>query len=72
MCRATSAIASAASRPATRILATVSASLTSDPVNRAGAGLPTYSGRGIDSGTDRRGEMRPGVSSGMVLESSWG
>ena len=68
----TSAMASAASRPATRMRATVSASLTSDPVKRAGAGLSTYSGRGIESGTGRRGETRPGVSRGMVLESSWG
>lgn len=40
----------------------VSADLTSEPVNLAGAFLPTYSGRGIDAGTGSSGLTVPGVS----------
>jgi len=47
---------------ATRIFSMVSGALTSEPVNLAGPGLPTYSGRGIDAGTGRCGLTVPGVS----------
>jgi hypothetical protein len=46
----------------------VSASLTSLPVNFAGAGLSTYSGRGMKAGTGRRGEIWYGV---VVLLLVW-
>ena len=52
----------AASLPATRIRAMVSSSLTSLPVNRAGAARSTYSGRAICSGTGRRGDTDPGAT----------
>jgi hypothetical protein len=39
----------------------VSASLTSLPVYAAGAGRSTYSGRGIEAGTGRRGEIAAGA-----------
>src|SRR4051794_9634688 len=39
----------------------VSSSLTSLPVNGAGAGLSTYSGRAMESGTGRRGEIAAGA-----------
>jgi hypothetical protein len=54
-------MACAAIFAATRIFSTVSADLTSEPVNFAGAGLPTYSGRGMDAGTGRCGLTVPGV-----------
>ena len=44
-----------------RIRSIVSASFTSGPVNGAGAGLSTYSGRGMCAGTGRRGEILPGA-----------
>jgi hypothetical protein len=47
---------------AIRIYSMVSADLTSDPVNLAGPGLPTYSGRGIDGGTASCGLTVPGTS----------
>ena len=43
----------------------VSADFTSEPVNLAGAFLPTYSGRGMDAGTGRSGLMVPGVRAPM-------
>jgi hypothetical protein len=48
--------------PATRIFSMVSADFTSEPVNLAGPGLPTYSGRGMEAGTGRWGLTDPGVS----------
>jgi hypothetical protein len=60
MAAAAVAIAWAAIVPATRILAMVSASLTSEPVNGFGAGRSTYSGRAIPAGTGRRAEIEPG------------
>ena len=45
-----------------RIRSMVSASLTSDPVKRSGAGLSTYSGQAMPAGTARRGEIRAGAS----------
>jgi hypothetical protein len=65
MCAATSVIACAAMRPATRMRSIVSASLSGEPVKRAGPGRPTYSGRGIDSGTGRSGETTPGATAVM-------
>ena len=53
--------ASAAILPAMRIRSMVSASFTSEPVNGAGAGLSTYSGRAMFAGTGRRGEILPGA-----------
>ena len=50
MCLPTSTMAWAAILAAIRIFSMVSADLTSDPVNLAGPGLPTYSGRGMDGG----------------------
>jgi hypothetical protein len=38
----------------------ISGDLTSGPVYGAGPGRSTYSGRGIDDGTGRRGETVPG------------
>src|SRR5690606_5923732 len=40
------------------------------PVNRAGAFRPTYSGRGMDAGTIRGGDIRPGSTCVMVKEST--
>src|SRR3954454_10753020 len=54
----------AASRQATRIRAIVSASFTSLPVYGAGAGRSTYSGRGIEAGTSRRGGIAGGAIAG--------
>ena len=63
----TSSRAWAASRQATRIFAIVSASLTSLPVNGAGAGRSTYSGRAMESGTGRRGEIAAGAIAVEVM-----
>src|SRR4051794_38372298 len=68
----TSSRASAASRQATRIRAMVSASLTSLPVNGAGPGLSTYSGRGIEAGTARRGEIAAGAIAVEVMGRVYG
>ena len=62
MCRATSPMARAASRQASRMAAIVAASFTSGPSKRRGAGRSTYSGRGMDAGTGRRGPIVPGTS----------
>ena len=62
MCLPTSTMACAAILLAIRIFSMVSADFTSEPVNLAGPGLPTYSGRGIDAGTGRCGLTVPGVS----------
>ena len=59
---AAASIAPAAMRPAIRIRSTVSASLTSEPVNFAGAGRSTYSGRGMAAGTPRRPLRAPGAT----------
>ena len=61
MCLPTSTMACAAIREAIRIFSMVSADLISEPVNFAGPGLPTYSGRGIDAGTGRCGLTVPGT-----------
>ena len=61
----------AAIRPATRIRSIVSASLTSDPWSRAGAGRSTYSGRSIEAGTGRRGETTPGATLAYVNGIRW-
>ena len=68
----TSCSACAAIRPAMRIFSIVSASLTSGPVNGAGAGLSTYSGRGMCVGTGRRGEIVPGATGVTSDECSFG
>ena len=60
-CEPTRSRASAASLPAMRIRSMVSESLTSEPVNGAGPGLSTYSGRGMCAGTGRRAEILPGA-----------
>ena len=52
---------------ATRIFSIVSASLTSLPVNGAGAGRSTYSGRAMESGTGRRGEIAAGAIAVEVM-----
>jgi len=44
---------------AIRIFPMVSADLISEPVNLAGPGLPTYSGRGMDAGTGSCGLTVP-------------
>ena len=44
-----------------RIRSMVSESFTSGPVNGAGAGLSTYSGRSMLVGTGRREEILPGA-----------
>jgi len=62
-----SSIACAAILPARRIFSICSGVFTSDPVNFAGAGFQTYSGRSIPFGTGRRGETIPAVS--VPLES---
>src|SRR5689334_11116420 len=74
----TSSRACAASRPATRIFSIVSASLTSLPVNGAGFGLSTYSGRAMWAGTWRRGEIVAAATGGIgtsvvsgVMSSFW-
>ncbi len=65
-CLPTSARARAASRPATRMRAIVSASLTSgSPV--FGYRLPTYSGGTMFAGTFRSGEIRPGWSNVVMI-----
>ena len=61
MCSATSAIARAASREASRIAAIVRRVLDLGARrSRRGAGRSTYSGRGMDAGTARRGPIAPG------------
>ena len=55
-------MACAAILQATRIFSIVSASLTSEPVYFSGAGLSTYSGRGIVEGTGRRSVTVPGAT----------
>ena len=50
----------------------VSASLTSDPANGVGAGLSTYSGRGMWAGTSRRGETDIGATGVTADECSFG
>src|SRR5690606_30436754 len=45
----------------------VSGVCTSPSTPSTGCFLPTYSGRGMDGGTDRLGEIRPGTS-GVVME----
>jgi len=55
-------IACDAMRPAILIFSTVSASLTSGPVNFAGAGRSTYSGRAMEAGTARRPLTAPGAT----------
>src|SRR5689334_20248452 len=52
----------AAIRPATRMASTTSSGCTHGSVFRAGAGLSTYSGRGMDDGTGRRGDWTPGFN----------
>src|SRR3954447_2158714 len=66
-------MACAAMRLAVRIFPMVSGSLTSEPVNLAGAGFQAYSGRGIDAGTGRTGETVPWASEprGAVV-AMWG
>ena len=54
-------VSRAARRQAARIFSIVSASLTSLPVNGAGPGRSTYSGRGTELGTARRGETAAGT-----------
>ena len=61
-CSPTSAIAWAEILPAALIFAICSGVFTLEPLYWAGAGLPTYSGRTIESGTAKRGETSPGVS----------
>jgi hypothetical protein len=46
--------------------------LTSLPVNGAGAGRSTYSGRGIDAGTARRGEIAAGAIAVEVMGRVYG
>jgi hypothetical protein len=60
------ASAPAAIRPATRMASITSGVCTQGSVLRAGAALPTYSGRGMCAGTGRIGATVPGVSSVRV------
>src|SRR4051794_4314117 len=48
-------------RAATRTRPIMSSSSTFEPVHRAGPGRPTYSGRAIEEGTERRGLTVPGT-----------
>src|SRR6476660_1158153 len=71
MTAAAASMACAASRPATRIRSMVSASLTSGPSSRLGAGRSTYSGRAMDAGTGRRGDTTPGATLAYVIGIRW-
>src|SRR4051794_38791869 len=59
-------MACAAIRPATRIRSMISGLFTSGPSYGIGPGRSTYSGRAMDEGTVRRGEIVPGSTAVMV------
>ena len=63
----TRAIASAAIFPAALIFSIWSAVLMWLPVHSAGEGLPTYSGRAIELGTESGFEITPGVRNPVWL-----